>query len=201
MLLTLPAACAFIFIAEPLVSTLFERGEFTNSATHASANALIAYAFGLPAYIIGKVFIPGYFARGDTKTPVKIATVSLIINTSLNLLLIGPYGHVGLAAATAISAWVNVILLYAGLRRKAYFFIETSTLINVLKYMVFAIIMGGALSYFAEYLTPYFQEGEALRILALSLLIVSGILVYFSGLFASGGLHIRDIRLITSKNR
>lgn len=201
MLLTLPAACAFIFIAEPLVSTLFERGDFTADATSASANALIAYAFGLPAYIIGKVFIPGYFARGDTKTPVKIAALALVINTSLNLLLIGPFGHVGLATATAISAWINVILLYVGLKKRAYFSIEKNTIINVSKYMAFAIIMGIGLFYLAEYLRPYFQKGETVRILTLSVLITSGIFMYFAGLIASGGLRIQDIRLITSKNR
>ncbi len=201
MLITLPAAIAFITISDPLISTLFERGDFTPSATKASANALVAYAFGLPAYILTKVLIPGYFARGDTKTPVKIATIALIINTSLNFALIGPFAHVGLAAATAISAWVNVTLLYFGLRRRSHFHIKKTTGLTIIKYLFFAALMGGSLSFMTRYHSLYFADSELNRILGLSILIMIGCIFYFSALIISGTLRVNDIRKVLSNRR
>jgi putative peptidoglycan lipid II flippase len=155
----------------------------------------------LPAYILGKVLIPGYFARGDTKTPVKIAAISLIVNTSLNLALIGPYGHVGLAAATAISAWINVIFLYIFLHRKSHFSLNKTTIVSTVKYLITAILMGLILKLLSDYLQPYFNQNELTKMLALSTLIISGVLFYFTALIISGTLRLVDIKRMVSKGR
>ena len=111
LLLTLPAAVALVVSAEPIIRALFERGAFTPADTIATAGALAAFSLGLPAYVLIKVLAPAFFAREDTRTPVKVAILCLISNVLLILVLIGPLAHVGIALATAISNWLNALLL------------------------------------------------------------------------------------------
>jgi putative peptidoglycan lipid II flippase len=119
LVLTVPAALALIVLSAPIVSVLFERGAFDAEASRATSAALAAYALGLPAYVLIKVLTPGFFAREDTKTPVKIAIVCLISNVVIALTLIWWLAHVGIALATTLSAWLNTGLLALGLRREA----------------------------------------------------------------------------------
>ena len=121
LLLAVPASAALIIIPDPIIKTLFERGGFAADETRATAAALVAYATGLPAFILIKVLAPGFFARENTVTPVKIAGLCVLLNVGLNLLLMGPLLHVGIALATAISAWVNAGFLFLGLHRRGYF--------------------------------------------------------------------------------
>lgn len=107
LLLTVPAAVGLAVASWPIVHVLFGRGAFGAGDVSATAAALAAYAFGLPAYVLVKVFAPGFFARGDTASPVKVAIVCVALNIGLCLALIGPLAHVGVAMATAISGWVN----------------------------------------------------------------------------------------------
>jgi putative peptidoglycan lipid II flippase len=195
MLLTLPAASALIFIAEPLIAVLFERGDFSNTATLASAAALTAYAFGLPAYVLNKVLIPGYYARGDSKTPVKFAVLALIVNVVLNLSLIGPLGHVGLAAATAIAAWVNVICLYAGLRYRGHFDIYGKTAKTILKCVMAAIIMGLLI----QYLTAALTDQGLSAVIAMGITVGAGAMTYFVILWLVRGFRTNDIRSIMGR--
>lgn len=120
-LLTVPGAAALLVIADPIVAVLFERGAFGPAETAATAGALAAYALGLPAYVLIKVLGPGFFAREDTSTPVKIAALCVVLNLALNLALMGPLLHVGIALATVIAAWVNAALLTWFLIRRGHF--------------------------------------------------------------------------------
>ena len=117
LLLTVPAAFALMVLCLPIVSVLFERGAFGAADARATSAALAAYALGLPAYVLIKVLTPGFFAREDTRTPVKIAIVCLISNVVIALALIWWLAHVGIALATALSAWLNAALLGRGLWR------------------------------------------------------------------------------------
>jgi putative peptidoglycan lipid II flippase len=117
LLLTVPAAAGLMVLCGPIISVLFERGAFGAEASRATSAALAAYALGLPAYVLIKVLTPGFFAREDTRTPVKIAIVCLISNVVIALALIWWLAHVGIALATALSAWLNAGLLGHGLRR------------------------------------------------------------------------------------
>ena len=95
MFLTLPAAIALAVVPGPIIQVLFERGQFTADATHMTAMALAAYAFGLPAFVLNKVLSPDFFAREDTKTPMQFATIGMIINVGGSLLLFPFLQHVG----------------------------------------------------------------------------------------------------------
>jgi putative peptidoglycan lipid II flippase len=114
----LPAAFAMAVVAGPIIQALFERGAFGPAATAATAAALVAYAVGLPAFVLVKAMTPGFFARGDTASPVKVAVGCVALNIALCLALIGPFGHVGVAMATAITGWVNAGALGAWLWRQ-----------------------------------------------------------------------------------
>lgn len=118
LLLTLPAAAGLAAAATPIIAALFERGAFGPVETAASARALVAYAIGLPAFVLIKVFAPGFFARGDTATPVKLGLFAVALNLTLNLVLMGPLQHAGVALSTSLSAWVNAILLAVVLMRR-----------------------------------------------------------------------------------
>ena len=124
MLLCLPAALALAVSALPLVSAIFEAGRFNASDAHFTALTLSIIALGLPAYVLVKVLTPGFYARRDTATPVKIAIVVLVVNVILNFALIPPFGIGGLAAAVALSSWLNCAILYVLLHRRGHFRIE-----------------------------------------------------------------------------
>lgn len=117
LLLAIPAAVGLYAIADHLIQAMFQRGVFRSEDTIATAMALKIYAVGLPAFVMAKIFLPTYFAGGDTKTPVKIGLVCLALNAFLSLTLVHTLGFRGLAIATSASAWLNVILLVMGLVR------------------------------------------------------------------------------------
>ncbi|MCS6877356.1 MAG: murein biosynthesis integral membrane protein MurJ [Geminicoccaceae bacterium] len=118
---SLPAALGLILLAEPIVRVLFERGAFDRAATEATAAALAAFACGLPAFVLVKVLATGFFAREDTRTPVFVAALCLGANVLVILATIGPFGHVGIALATALSNWINAGLLTLVLVRRGAF--------------------------------------------------------------------------------
>lgn len=123
--LTLPAAAALIAMPGPIVTVLFQRGAFDAAAAEATAGALAAFAAGLPAYVLIKALTPGFFAREDTKTPVKIAVVAMVANVALAVALMQVLAHVGIALATALSAWFNAITLGILLVRRGHLAFDT----------------------------------------------------------------------------
>jgi putative peptidoglycan lipid II flippase len=121
MVFGLPAALGLALLAGPMISTLFLSDVFTADDVAMARLSLMAYAAGLPAFILIKVLAPGYYARQDTRTPVRIAVTAMLANMVLNLALIYPLQHAGLALATSLSAYLNAALLYRGLRRQGVY--------------------------------------------------------------------------------
>ncbi|NVJ99524.1 MAG: murein biosynthesis integral membrane protein MurJ [Alphaproteobacteria bacterium] len=199
LFLTLPAATALAVMPAPVIATLFERGAFTSAETAQTAAALMAYAVGLPAYVIAKALTPGYFARKDTKTPVKFATASLFVNLVLNLILIQYLAHVGLALATAIAAWFNVLLLYVGLRRTHGFSLARQTLIRIFKMTTASLLMGAALWFMMQATPGSFGTDNTTRISMLALLIAGGAGVYFAAIVVLRTLPLSELRQILGR--
>ncbi len=189
-----PAAVALMIIPGPLIAGLFERGAFDAADTAKTAAALMAYAAGLPAYALIKVLSPAFFARQDTRSPVRYSIIALVLNVVLNLILMGPLLHVGLALATAISAWVNVALLLYGLSRKEYLELDRRLGQRLPRLMLASAVMGGALWFLAGSFAPLFGQGEGMRIMAVLGLVVGGGLVF--GLCAQlfGALRLSELR-------
>jgi len=194
LLLTVPAAVAFAIIPGPIISVLFERNAFTAEASSATAAALMVYAFGLPAYVLNKGLTPGFFARGDTKTPMIIAAVCMVVNIVFNLLLMGPFLHVGLAMATVISAWTNTLLLATILRQRGQLTRDERFKSRLPRILLSAVLMGGVLWGLTLVLTPWIDNGETQRIAALVILILAGLVSYFLLAHVTGAARLSDIK-------
>ena len=123
LLIGVPAALALILLAEPILVTLFQYGALTPRDIEMASLSLRAYSLGLVAFMLIKVLAPGFYARKDTATPVKIGIIAMVANMVMNLLFVLPLlwyfnvGHLGLALATSLSAYLNAFLLLRGLRR------------------------------------------------------------------------------------
>jgi len=124
LVLGLPCAAALAVFGELILSTLFQYGAMTVSDIEASALSLMAYAAGLPAFMMIKVLAPHYFAHQDTKTPVKIGLIAMSSNMVFNLMLVWSFDHVGLALATSLSAWLNAALLLRGLHQRGWYEVQ-----------------------------------------------------------------------------
>jgi putative peptidoglycan lipid II flippase len=146
LFLTIPAAIALITAADPIIHTIFEHGAFTRTDSYATSAALTAFAVGLPAFVMIKVFAPGFFAREDTGTPMKYAIVSVAVNLAAALLLSRFFRHVGIAAATAIAAWVNTSALALTLAARGQFEPDERLRWRLVRIIASAIFMGVPIS-------------------------------------------------------
>ena len=190
----LPAAVALVIIPGPLIAALFERGAFDAADTMKTASALAAYALGLPAYVLIKVLSPAFFARKDTKTPVRYSIIALVLNTVLNLVLMGPLAHVGLALATAIAAWVNVGLLAFGLSRRGYMQLDQRLWQRLPRLLIAAGSMGVFLWFGSPMLMDWYGQGEVMRALGIASLVVCGALIFALAAQMVGALRVSELR-------
>jgi putative peptidoglycan lipid II flippase len=196
LFLSLPAAVALCISATPLIRGLLQHGVFTAVDTVGAAGALAAFAVGVPAYVLIKVLTPGFYARQDTKTPVRVAVFSMLFNLAGNLLLIWPLGHVGVAVSTAIAAWVNVIVLYWLLHRRDQLRMDLRFRAKAVRIIAASVVMGVALWFLNPLLDPYMAKGLIERVVALALLCGLGGLVYAGAAMALGAYAISELRSI-----
>jgi putative peptidoglycan lipid II flippase len=199
MISTIPAAVALFIIAEPLISVMFERGKFTSYETHATATALMAYSFGLPAFVMVKIFVPGFFANGDTKTPVIIAGMCLLLNVTLSLILIRLMGHTGLAIATSVSAWLNTGLLCAILIKRRLYYADKSLNKRLIKVVISSLLMGVLLYYMQQGLAQYLRADFTMKSMAVLALIITGMASYILIANLTGATKVADIRRLLKK--
>tara|TARA_R110002110_G_scaffold415612_6_gene652052 strand:+ start:79249 stop:80796 length:1548 start_codon:yes stop_codon:yes gene_type:complete len=178
MLLTLPAAAALLIIADPIVTVLFQRGAFDAADAAATGAALAAFALGLPAYVLIKALVPGFFAREDTATPVKIAAAALVVNIGLALALMPSMAHVGIALATAASAWLNAGLLAILLYRRGLLEPDRRLLTRLVRILFAALLMAGALWLIAGLLASQLTQSDPAGVAALVLVVLAGMAVY-----------------------
>jgi putative peptidoglycan lipid II flippase len=186
MIIGLPAALALMVLARPLIITLFYYGEMTLLDVDMSAKSLLAYAMGLQAFMLIKVLATGYFSRQDTKTPVKIGIYAMIANMVLNLILIGPLAHVGLAMATSISAWMNAGLLMWGLVRTNVYAAQKGWPLFLLKLAVANSLMLLAVFLVGPQSGDWENYAVFERCYRMGGVVVAGVVVYFVALFVMG---------------
>ena len=196
MLLTFPAAIGLMTLPFPIVQVLFERGEFTAADTEATATALVAFAAGLPAFVMIKVFSPGFFAREDTKTPMIFAAISVAINVAGSLLMFPYYAQIGIALATTTAGWVNAGLLGATLANRGYYRPDAQLLRNLPRILLSAIVMGGALLSAGLWTGAFFTEDWNLvvRIAVLLGLILAGAIVFFGLCHLTGAARLNELK-------
>ncbi|MBY6188062.1 murein biosynthesis integral membrane protein MurJ [Marinobacter hydrocarbonoclasticus] len=186
LLVGIPAMLGLMVLAQPMLMVLFMRGEFAVSDTQMASMSLLAYASGLLSFMLVKVLAPGYYARQDTKTPVRYGIIAMVANMAFNLALAIPFGYVGLALATSASATLNAVLLYRGLRTQGVYQLSARSLGQIGRMAVAGGLMAGALLWLspneAGWLAMSFME----RGITLFGLIGLGAVVYGLGLMLFG---------------
>ncbi|AQZ94779.1 murein biosynthesis integral membrane protein MurJ [Halopseudomonas phragmitis] len=193
LLVGVPAALALLLLAEPLIATLFHYGAMTERDVLQSAAALRAYAVGVMTFMLIKVLAPGYFARQDTKTPVKIAIICMVANMVLNLILIWPLKHVGLALATSLSALLNAGLLWWGLRKIGVFQAQPGWPVFAVRLLLACFAMGALVLWLTPAVEQWLAWGWRQKVWHMSVLVCAGGGVYIAALLAAG-LRLRHIR-------
>ncbi|GHU05530.1 putative lipid II flippase MurJ [Alphaproteobacteria bacterium] len=197
-LLVLPSAAALMTIAAPVISVVFERGSFLAGDSLIVADVLRILIAGLPAYVLVKTLTPGFFARGDTATPMRLAVICMLVNVALNLALMKPFGVCGMAASTAVAAWLNVILLAAALRARGCLAIDGRLKSRTIRILSSSVAMAACLYGLMVVLSPYFKV-EGLRIAALFVLVAGGVLAYSAAVLVFGAASIGEFKAMLAR--
>nr|VFJ43749.1 MAG: putative peptidoglycan lipid II flippase [Candidatus Kentron sp. DK] len=192
LLIAFPAAVGLAVLAGPMLTTLFQYGAFGERDIEMASLSLIAYALGLVGFVCIKVLAPGFYARQDTKTPVRIGIIAMVANMVFNLILVFPLAHAGLALATTLSAFLNAGLLYAGLRRQGIYHPGPGWGKFGARVFAASLVMMGIVWALKGELSAWFAADVFSRGLWLAGLISVGALGYFGALLLLGA-RLRDI--------
>jgi len=199
VLIALPATLALVILAEPIILTLFQHGHLTLHDALMSSYSLQSYVLGLLGFMLIKVLAPGYFARQDMKTPVRIGMIAIAANIAIKAVIVVPLnvywhiGHVGLALSTALAAYVNAWLLYRGLHRQQVYMPAANWGKTWLRYGFSNLLMAIVLLVGLHYFNDWHDWGIWPRILHLTILCVAGLSAYLLGLVVSG-FRLKDFR-------
>ena len=176
----IPAMCGLMILGEPIIRLLLEHGEFTAESTSYTARALFYYTLGLPGFAIVKILVPAFYAAKDTKTPVIIGLAMMILNLTLNLILMHFMEERGLALATAISTYINITLLLIFLRKKFGPLGLTGVSLSFLKTIVSSLLMSLAIFGTLKLLNSHLPQHETFlaKFLVVVIPIMTGLLVY-----------------------
>ncbi len=200
LLIAIPACIGLFILAAPVLATLFEYGKFTLTDTYLSSLSLKAYMLGLPGFIFIKILAPGFYARQDTRTPVKIGIIAMISNMVMNICFVVPLvllhfraPHVGLALATSLSAYINAGLLYRGLRQREVFIPEHNIAMHITRILLASAGMAVVIMWFLPAADQWSQWLMPQRVIKLATIIVFAAGSYFSLLWLQG-MRFRQLR-------
>ncbi len=186
LLLAAPAAVALAILAVPLISTLFLHGAFSVDDVLRTREALLAYAVGLTGLILVKVLAPGFYARQNIRTPVRIALISLLATQAMNLAFVGWLNHAGLALSIGLAACLNAAMLYRGLRQQGIFMPQPGWTGFIIKLCLAMLAMAGALWFGMGPETAWLQNSMLSRLSHLAWLVPLGASTYFATLWILG---------------
>ena len=200
MALTLPAAAALMVAPVFLIDAFFVRGAFLQSDANQSGGALFHFAWGVPAFVLIKVLAPAYFAREDTKTPMRFALISVAINTVLGAGLFfwlnrqGTAGFIGLAIATSIAAWVNALLLASTLATRGWYRPGPVLVSRTVRALVASALMSAAVWYMLAHFQWIRDNIVDSRALGAAIVVLSGGVIYGLAALLTGAIRTRDIK-------
>ncbi len=192
-LLGIPAMLGLMVLAKPMLMVLFMRGEFSPQDVHQASLSLLAYASGLLNFMLIKVLAPGYYSRQDTKTPVKYGIIAMVTNMVFNAIFAYFYGYVGLAIATALSAFVNMVLLYRGLHLAGVYQITKRTVFFIIRLVIAGAAMVAVILWQLKDMSVWLDWSFAYRSGMLGMLITMGAVVYLLVLFLTG-VRLKDLK-------
>jgi putative peptidoglycan lipid II flippase len=191
--IVIPAGIAMFVLAGPILATLFQHGEFTAYDTRMTTYSLAAYAVGLLGFTLVKVLAPAYFARQDTRTPVRVGVVAMVANIVLNLIIVVPMvkvgfvaPHMGLVIATGLAAFINAGLLYRGLRRLGVYTPGPGWSLLARRVALANLGLAAALWWIAGPIDGWLVAHWFDRAVHLGVCLVAGTIVYFAILWMSG---------------
>jgi putative peptidoglycan lipid II flippase len=196
LMLTLPAAVGLSVAAKAVMDVLFVRGAFTEHNAILAGHTLAAFAIGLPVFALLKIFTPGFYARGDTVTPLKIGIAAVALNLGLNLLFMHPLKAVGPALATSLSQAFNAVVLVVILRKRSHFTLDALAWQRIQRILLCGAIMAGAL-YGTERLLP----GGKTSIPEFLLLTLVGGIFYFGPGVLLGAIDVEQLRQLLKRRR
>ena len=191
VMMALPAALVLALLAIPLITTLFYHGEFSVNDVWMTRNALVAYSVGLLGLILIKVLAPGFYARQNIKTPVKIAVITLVVTQIMNLAFIIPLQHTGLALAISLGACFNAILLYYKLRSHQIYQPQPGWLIFFIKVLTALVVLATVLWFAMGSNTSWLENSPMERIIRLTWVVTLGAISYFASLWLLG-IRLKD---------
>ncbi|MBY5922815.1 murein biosynthesis integral membrane protein MurJ [Ferrimonas balearica] len=186
LMVGIPAMLGLMVLAQPMLMVLFMRGEFSVTDTQMAAMSLLAYASGLLSFMLVKVLAPGYYARQDTKTPVRYGIIAMIANMAFNLALAIPFGYVGLALATSASATLNAFLLYRGLHRQGVYQLSGHSLGQIARMALAGAVMAVTLIWLTPNESGWLAMAFMERVVTLFGLIGLGAVTYGLSLLVFG---------------
>nr|WP_205627825.1 murein biosynthesis integral membrane protein MurJ [Vibrio coralliirubri] len=196
LLLGIPAMLGLIVLAKPMLMVLFMRGEFSPHDVQQASMSLVAYASGLLNFMLIKVLAPGYYSRQDTKTPVKYGIIAMVTNMVFNAIFAYFYGYVGLAIATALSAFVNMALLYRGLHLAGVYQLTKTTLLFSAKLIISGVVMVAAILWQLDNMQHWLEWSFSQRALTLTGLIGLGGFVYIVSVLILG-IRVKHLKAAT----
>ncbi|TFH12343.1 MAG: murein biosynthesis integral membrane protein MurJ [Nitrosomonadales bacterium] len=191
VMMTLPSALALALLDTPLIATLFHHGEFSVNDVLMTRNALVAYSVGLLGLILIKVLAPGFYARQNIKTPVKIAAITLVVTQLLNLAFIVPLQHVGLALSISLGACFNASLLYYKLRSHQIYQPQPGWLLFFIKILAALFVMAVVLWFAMGSTTSWLENTTMERVIRLAWVVILGAISYFASLWLLG-IRLKD---------
>jgi putative peptidoglycan lipid II flippase len=198
LLFSLPSTAALWILAEPMIRVLFEHGKFGPEDTLRTSAALAAFSIGLPAFMLVKALTPGFFAREDTRTPLRIAIVAIVANVGMNAAFV--FGttleQVGIALASSLSGWLNAVLLAAVLLRRRHWQPDPRLISRTLRVALATIGMSAALVGALMLLKPTLAHPDLLGVVALLGICAGGGLVYAALGAALGVVKLSEIRAV-----
>jgi putative peptidoglycan lipid II flippase len=199
LLLALPAAVALVVSSQPIMLALFAHGNFTVDDARAAARGLSAYSLGIPAYVLAKILSVGFFARQDTRTPVRYATITVLINTAMALSLIHWLGFVGIALATGTTAWLNVALLTRHLARDGLLMFDQRLRFALPRLFVATLVMAAALYGLGHAMAELWTGTVFARVAGLTILIGTGGGIYLAAAALLGVLTRDSVRTLARR--
>jgi putative peptidoglycan lipid II flippase len=195
-LIAIPASVALVILSAPLLTTFFHFGAFGANDVRMSANALMAFSVGLLGFILIKVLAPGFYARQDTKTPMRVGVTALVVNILLSLLLVMPLKHVGLALAISLSAFVNAGMLFYMLRRHDVYRPLPGWGLFIARIILASAVMGAVLYWGTGEIDSWLAMSALQRAYRLSIWVIAGAAVYLLTVMAFG---VRLAQLLLKK--
>ncbi len=198
LVLSIPCSIILYEISEPIIYILFQRGAFSVADTDKTAPALLILGLGIPAYVLNKILVSSFFANQDTKTPVRVSVICVILNAVGNYVLVQYISYLGIAVATAFSAWTNIILLLIYAYKKDLFRFDFAFKIRFIRILLSCIIMyvflNAIYGLFGKYI---FDQSTMISLGVFSAILIASFAIYIVALFFSGVYNRNSIKELT----